>query len=151
MVVKGLVRRWPVRVEAWKLSGGLWWRRSRVRVFRWWQQRVWRPWVLGSSLSRIQGYPQDGWRRRERRHSETRLTFKAGSVTLLSQGVFMPWVCTSRMTKPKLVYHYSSLTLECFLHTSLFMSLLCIIFWPWGLLIFFTFSCRLGECKTCFP
>ena len=34
----------------------------------------------------------------------------------------------------------------CFLHTSLFMRVLYIIFWPWGMLTFYD----LGECKAVF-
>ena len=59
----------------------------------------------GSSLSRVQGYPQDEWRQRERWHGETKLRW-SGSAALFSKGAFIPWV--THFQKWKLQSHAES-------------------------------------------
>ena len=95
--------------------------------------------VLGSSLSRIQGYPQDEWRRREKERERERPTDQTGrgcsrfwqififhsSFYILSYYIFRGRKFNITSSCPSGNQGVSS---------NFFVSVLYIIFWPRGLL-----------------
>ena len=110
----------------------------------------------GSSLSRVQGYPQDErcWQRNEW-HGETKLRW-VRPVTLFSEGAFIPWVVHwakwKRQSHAESAQHSISINFyqyqvsSCIPFHKQGSYFLYIIFWPGGLLTFYDhFLIKVGQ------